>query len=228
MLDCLTESGTGRQWPVVPSLVAVAVHAAVVLGVVELRAEPEPRVPVARPIEPFRIMLDAPRRAPSSSAGGSGPGAVLPTRPGPVPLPALGGVDLPARVPIDGAPGVPARSLAGIPDSAVPGGAAGVATGSEAAVEPPELLPGTLGSLDDDARRLGLEGTVTLRCIVDASGRVEPGSIEVLSAGTPGLVAVAVRTLAGARYRPGSQRGIAVRVQVVQRFRFAAHGPGDE
>jgi TonB family protein len=105
--------------------------------------------------------------------------------------------------------------------ASVPGGAAGVAISSDARVEPPELLPGTLGSLGEEARRLGLEGTVTLRCIVDASGRVEPGSIELLTEADPRLAAVAIRTLANARFRPGRRGGVPVRVQVVQRFRFA-------
>ena len=224
MLDRLPESHPRRRWPAFPALLAVAVHGAIVLGVVELRAEPRPRVPVARPIEPYRIILDAPRRAAASETGASGGAAVLIPRPGPVPLPALAGIDLPAfpaPIPTTGAPGARVPANLGMTMLPVPGGAAGVATSSDAGVEPPELLPGALGRLGEEARRLGLEGTVTLRCIVDVSGRVEPGSIEVLSEADPSLAAVATRALANARFRPGRQGGVAVRVQVVQRFRFA-------
>ena len=223
MLDRLPESGP-RRWPAFPALLAVAVHAAIVLGVVELRAEPRPRVPVAQPIEPYRIILDSPRRSTASETGASGVAAALPSRPGPVPPPALADIyspALPAPVSTWGAPGAKVPAHPGLAMLPVPGGAAGVATSSGAGVDPPELLPGTLGRLGDEARRLGLEGTVSLRCIVDASGRVEPGSIEVLSAGEPSLAAVAIRTLANARFRPGRQGGVAIRVQVVQRFRFA-------
>ena len=229
MLDRLPESAPPRQWPMLPASLAVAVHAVIVLGVVELRAEPEPRVrtPVARPIEPYRIVLDAPRPAASSETGASGTAAAaLPARPGRVPLPRLSGVDLPTPAPIaiGGAPALPGRTSVGLSMLPLPGGAGGVATGSETGVEAPELLRGTLGALGNEARRLGLEGTVSLRCIVDTSGRVEPESIEVVSPGEPGLVAAAVRALASARFRPGRQGGIAVRVQVVQRFRFSVTG----
>jgi hypothetical protein len=50
---------------------------------------------------------------------------------------------------------------------------------------------------------------------------VEPGSIEVLAEADPRLATVAIRTLANARFRPGRHGGVPVRVQVVQRFRFA-------
>jgi TonB family protein len=221
MLERLPESAPRRRWPVFPALLAAAVHAAIVLGVVELRAEPRPRVPIVRPIEPYRIILDAPTRATAGETGGA---AALPARPGPVPLPAIGGIDLPAlpSLPsIGGAQDPRFPAIAGATLPPVPGGAAGVAISSDAGVEPPELLPGTLGSLGEEARRLGLEGTVTLRCIVDASGRVEPGSIELLTEADPRLAAVAIRTLANARFRPGRRGGVPVRVQVVQRFRFA-------
>jgi TonB family protein len=224
MLERLPESAPRRRWPVFPALLAAAVHAAIVLGVVELRAEPRPRVPIVRPIEPYRIILDAPRRATAGETGASGGAAALPARPGPVALPAIGGFELPAlpSLPsIGGAQDPRFPAIAGATLPPVPGGAAGVAISSDAGVEPPELLPGTLGSLGEEARRLGLEGTVTLRCIVDASGRVEPGSIELLTEADPRLAAVAIRTLANARFRPGRRGGVPVRVQVVQRFRFA-------
>ena len=224
MLERLPESAPRRRWPVFPALLAVAVHAAIVLGVVELRAEPRPRVPIVRPIEPYRIILDAPRRATAGETGASGGAAALPARPGPVPLPAIGGIELPALPSLPSNGGAqdsrfPANAGATLPP--VPGGAAVVAISSDAGVEPPELLPGTLGSLGEEARRLGLEGTVTLRCIVAASGRVEPRSIELLTEADLRLAAVAIRTLANARFRPGRQGGVAIRVQVVQRFRFA-------
>jgi TonB family protein len=72
----------------------------------------------------------------------------------------------------------------------------------------------------DALRSVNIEGEVMVRYIVDARGRVEPGSIEVLST-THKLFAEAVRrALLDARYRPAEVGGQPVRQLVEQPFIF--------
>ena len=72
----------------------------------------------------------------------------------------------------------------------------------------------------DALKSVGVEGVLSVHFIVGADGRVEPGSIEVIS--TPHkLFADAVRTsLLNSRYRPAEAGGHAVRQLVEQSFTF--------
>jgi protein TonB len=72
----------------------------------------------------------------------------------------------------------------------------------------------------DALKSVGVEGVVQMHFIVGADGRVEPGSIEVIS--TPHkLFADAVRvSLLSSRYRPAEAGGRAVRQLVEQSFTF--------
>jgi protein TonB len=72
----------------------------------------------------------------------------------------------------------------------------------------------------DALKSVGVEGVVSMHFIVGADGKVEPGSIEVIS--TPHkLFADAVRTsLLNSRYRPAEAGGHAVRQLVEQSFTF--------
>lgn len=72
----------------------------------------------------------------------------------------------------------------------------------------------------ESLRSVNVAGNVTVRYIVSADGKVEPGSIEVLS--TPHkLFADAVRTaLLNTRYRPAEAGGKPVRQLVEQSFQF--------
>ncbi|MFN2565513.1 MAG: energy transducer TonB [Gemmatimonadaceae bacterium] len=72
----------------------------------------------------------------------------------------------------------------------------------------------------DALKSVGVVGEVHMRYIVDARGRVEPGSIQVISA-THKLFADAVRAaLLNARYRPAEVGGQPVRQLVEQPFIF--------
>jgi protein TonB len=69
-------------------------------------------------------------------------------------------------------------------------------------------------------KSVNIEGQVIVRYIVDARGRVEPGSIQILSS-THKLFADAVReALLDARYRPAEAGGHPVRQLVEQPFMF--------
>ena len=72
----------------------------------------------------------------------------------------------------------------------------------------------------ESLKSVGVEGVVSMRFIVGADGRVEPGSINVIS--TPHkLFADAVRaSLLETRYRPAEAGGHAVRQVVEQTFSF--------
>jgi protein TonB len=72
----------------------------------------------------------------------------------------------------------------------------------------------------DALKSVGVEGVVSMHFIVGADGRVEPGSIQVLS--TPHkLFADAVRaSLLNSRYRPAEAGGRSVRQLVEQSFTF--------
>ena len=72
----------------------------------------------------------------------------------------------------------------------------------------------------DALKSVGVEGMVSMRFIVGADGRVEPGSINVIS--TPHkLFADAVRSsLLNSRYRPAEAGGRSVRQLVEQTFSF--------
>jgi TonB family protein len=72
----------------------------------------------------------------------------------------------------------------------------------------------------DALKSVSIQGEVIVSYIVDARGRVEPGSIKVISA-THKLFADAVRVaLLNARYRPAEAGGQAVRQLVEQPFIF--------
>ncbi len=72
----------------------------------------------------------------------------------------------------------------------------------------------------DALKSVGVEGVVSVQFIVSAEGKVEPGSIKVIS--TPHkLFADAVRTaLVNTRYRPAEAGGRSVRQLVEQNFTF--------
>ncbi len=72
----------------------------------------------------------------------------------------------------------------------------------------------------DALKSTNVEGSVVMHFIVGADGRVEPGSISVVSSPNK-LVSDAVRTaLLSARYRPAQAGGHAVRQLVEQSFAF--------
>jgi protein TonB len=76
----------------------------------------------------------------------------------------------------------------------------------------------------DALRSVNVTGEVMVQYIVDAKGRVEPGSIKVLSS-THKLFADAVRSaLLNARYRPAQVGGQSVRQLVEQPFIFKLDG----
>jgi protein TonB len=78
----------------------------------------------------------------------------------------------------------------------------------------PAILAGPVPAYPELLRQAGLQGRVVLEAVVDTSGRVELGSLTVVSASNPGFVAPARQALSSTLFRPGRVRGHAVRVRV--------------
>ena len=70
-------------------------------------------------------------------------------------------------------------------------------------------------------REAGIEGEVTLEFVVDTAGRVEDGSIRVLSSAADAFVVSVRDALAGTRYHPALVAGQRVRQLVRQGFVFS-------
>ncbi len=88
----------------------------------------------------------------------------------------------------------------------------------------PEVLTGPLPAYPEFLRQAGVEGQVVLEALVDTTGRVQPGSISVVSATNPGFVASARQALLATLFRPAQVGGRPVRMLVRIPFAFAIRG----
>jgi hypothetical protein len=59
------------------------------------------------------------------------------------------------------------------------------------------------------------DGRVLLRLVIDAAGRPEPGSLEIVEATDPGFIPSARRTVLGSVFKPGRILGRKVRTRLV-------------
>ncbi|MGH7700991.1 MAG: TonB family protein [Gemmatimonadales bacterium] len=84
----------------------------------------------------------------------------------------------------------------------------------------PELLSAPPPAYPDRLRRLGVEGAVRVRVVVDTTGRVEPTSITVVRVTHADFVGPVREALARALFRPARVHGRAVRVLVEIPFAF--------
>lgn len=92
--------------------------------------------------------------------------------------------------------------------------------------DPPELLSHPVMVYPEILRQAGIGGRVVVEAVIDATGRVERGSLRVVSATHTLLEAPALRLVAGSIYRPGRLDGRAVRVlvEVPVVFQVSARG----
>ncbi|MGO9269165.1 MAG: TonB family protein [Terriglobia bacterium] len=79
-------------------------------------------------------------------------------------------------------------------------------------ITPPKGLYTPEAQYTEEARRQGIEGTVVLEIVVEASGNVS--DVKVAKSLDPGLDASAVKTVRNWRFEPGTRDGRAVRVAV--------------
>jgi len=88
---------------------------------------------------------------------------------------------------------------------------------SEALVEErPALLSAPPAPYPDLLKAARVQGRVVLRAIVDTTGRVEPGSVEIASSPNPGFDLSARQWILKALFRPARLHGKAVRVHITQ------------
>jgi protein TonB len=138
----------------------------------------------------------------------------------------IGDVVAPTAPDVIGKPGGISREGSVKSDGEDGGGKGGLGSGSGRAYDENQVERAVQVTRKADPRypeslkSVGVEGVVQMHFIVGPDGRVEPGSIEVLS--TPHkLFADAVRTaLLNTRYRPAEAGGHPVRQLVEQSFTF--------
>jgi TonB family protein len=85
-------------------------------------------------------------------------------------------------------------------------------------ITPPKGVYTPAAPYTQQARRRGIEGTVALDIVVDASGNVS--DVKVAKSLDPGLDANAVKTVRNWRFEPGTRDGRAVRVAVHVEINF--------
>ena len=69
-------------------------------------------------------------------------------------------------------------------------------------------------SFPEELRKAGTGGTVQLQFVIAPSGKVEPGSVEVVDAPAPALAAAAKSVAEKMEFVPGKKDGAAVRARV--------------
>lgn len=97
-------------------------------------------------------------------------------------------------------------------------------------VEQPERLPAlksgaTFPSYPDTVRTPGYSGRVVVAFVVEANGRVRPGSVAVISSTDPVLSRWACTAVLKVRFVPGRVRGKAVASQAVMPFEYRSAPP---
>jgi TonB family protein len=88
----------------------------------------------------------------------------------------------------------------------------------------PEVLAGPLPVYPDLLRRAGIEGEVVLEARVDTAGRVQSGSVVVVSATHPGFVEPARQALRATLFRPAQVNGRPIAMLVRVPFAFSIRG----
>jgi protein TonB len=201
--------------------------------------EPEPKKPppAKAPRQappPPRLVAPPPRPSPTPQPTMPAKPLIAPIRvPTTVPpvdlkaMPTVG--DVPIPVPTRAASGASGRA-ASTSDGDVEGegrGRGGLTSGrsnraySEAQVDRAvQLTRAPQPRYPDALKSVNIQGEVTAQYIVDARGRVEPGSIKILSATHPLFGDAVRRALLDARFRPAEVGGQPVRQLVEQPFVF--------
>jgi len=182
----------------------VAIGAAVVLSTVDARPH--------RADRPRQITVVIQPRVVERSLQGLSGGPIVPET---VVLPVIP-IPLINTPPHGVPPPRPAFPVQGTGASALPSppGAPGDVWEAPFVEEAPQILAGPLPAYPELLRQAGIRGRVVLEAVVDTAGRVERGSLTVVSATNPGFVAPARQALAATLFRPGRVHGRAVRVRV--------------
>jgi protein TonB len=139
-------------------------------------------------------------------------------------LPSLPPIDVP---PTPGWPALPVDPFPGVPGPSVP-----VVTGppsppvaapmdARTVEEPPVLLSHPAPGYPELLRSAGIEGRVVVEAVLDTAGRVERGSLRIVSSTHALFVPEASALVLGSRYRPARFGGMVVRVRIQVPVNFA-------
>lgn len=90
--------------------------------------------------------------------------------------------------------------------------------------EVPELLSAPLPQYPELLRQARVQGVVIVQGVVDTLGRMERGTLRVISSPHPALAASAEASMAAAIFRPGRVEGRAVRVLIEVPVQFTITG----
>jgi periplasmic protein TonB len=231
MLETLFESGAAGGRPRAGALVSVAAHMAIIAAAVvaTARARPAPPgpehvviIPIHAPPTP-RVTPTSPRTVTSSRTNGASVPALpalpvlidwskIPTGLPPVDAPPLSIGEHELRS-LDLRTGSYGSATSGPDDGAYRPESVDVV----AALVPPAPAPGYPETL----RRAGVTGRVVVRFVVDTSGRLEAGSVVVLSSAHAALERAVRDILPRYRFRPAEAGGKRVRMLVEMPFEFA-------
>jgi protein TonB len=186
--------------------VSLTVHVALAAAVVWKTADARP----FQPSSPVVVVVSPPSTVATSARSPGLPGIDVPPVVPPIPSPPI------VEVPSPGAPAAPLFDPRPAPRTSAAGrpGAGDGAVNVDLVEERPARLAGPLPVYPDLLRQAGLEGRVLLEAVVDTNGRVERGSITVISATHPSFVPPAERSVAATLFRPARIAGRAVRVRI--------------
>lgn len=216
MFDILaSERETG---PLGGGVASALVHAALISGAVLLTLQTRVVAPPRQPVVPLTWYVPLAAGLPGMAPPLAG-----------TPLLALPGV-VPAVIPPPStAPFDPARfaghapgpvTLA-LPRTSPP---AGDVYAERWVEDPPELIAHPAARYPEVLRRAGVAGRVVVEAVIDTAGRVEPGTVRVVTSSNPLFDAPAREVVAGSRYRPGRVDGRPVRVRVTVPVAFQVSG----
>ena len=90
--------------------------------------------------------------------------------------------------------------------------------------DPVQPLTGPSPVYPETMRAVGIDGTVRLRFVVGTNGRVESGSISVVSSTNKAFEPAAIKAIRDWTFKPAKMRGQAVRQLVEQNIRFSLTG----
>ncbi len=188
-------------------------------------ARPAPVPRVARAPRPVPLPADAPRPPPSPTAPPP-PNAVAPPE-APRSAPIRIGVSMSSTTSAGGVAAPVGNSLYGRPPASAEDPATVQPYRSDRYAPPTQVtsLPEPLGcdipksEYPEEARRLGLEGEVRLRLVVDEEGRVQ--DVKVVRDPGHGFGAVAARSARSyCRFRPARKDGQTVATEIAYTIRF--------
>jgi protein TonB len=227
MFENLMESSPVRERSLASSLLSLGCHAALATAAViatRTAVDAAPANPAA-PDLPY-VHLPATRPTPVRPSQAVVPSNSAP-RFSPIAVPTVVPVGIPPME-FDGPSGEALQRLLGMPDHdpTTPDGPPLYGRGHDSVLtnlavdEPVRWLSGPTPDYPAALRTAGIEGVVMVRMVVDTLGRVEEGTVVVVSSTHLGFEAAAIAAVIRARFIPARLAGRPVRQLVQQSVRF--------